>query len=186
MSFGGATLPGTTGRVESDSHADMCCAGRNCVDLSFTNHVIDVYAFCQELGPMKLVPIALAATLATDKNGVEVRLIIILFGQQMDHTLLSSNQVCANDVELWNNPCDPYHDSSVFNPASNHPVLLEMDGIVAFAETRAPITKEIRELPHVELTSDVPWKPQFAAYNVVPYGEECVGVRRSAAAAFVR
>ena len=174
-------MPGTVGRIESDRHADTCCAGRNCVVLSFTNQVIDVYAFCQELGPMKSVPIASVATLATDENGTEVILVIneaLWFGQQMDHTLISSNQVRANNVELWDNPCDP-RGMSVFNPASKNPIPLEMDGIVAYAETRAPTTEEIRNLPHVELTSDATWKPESATYNLVPFGEEYVGVRRS-------
>ena len=174
-------MPGTIGRIESDSHADTCCAGRNCVVLSFTNQVIDVYAFCQELGPMTSVPIASVATLATDKDGREVILVIneaLWFGQQMDHSLISSNQVRANEVELWDNPCDSLHEMCIYNPASDYPVPLEMDGIVAFAETRAPTTDEIRNLPHVELTSEVPWKPEFATYNLISYGQEYVGVRR--------
>ena len=174
-------MPGTIGRIESDSHADTCCAGRNCVVLSFTNQVIDVYAFCQELGPMKSVPIASVATLATDKDGREVILVIneaLWFGQQMDHSLISSNQVRANEVELWDNPCDSLHEMCIYNPASDYPVPLEMDGIVAFAETRAPTTDEIRTLPHVELTSEVPWKPELATYNLIPFGQEYVGVRR--------
>ena len=92
--FGGATSPGTVGRVEIDSHADTSCAGRNCVVLEFTNHVVDVFPFCDKLGLVKLVPIALVAKLATDVHGEEVIFVIhesLWFGHQMEHTLLSSN-----------------------------------------------------------------------------------------------
>ena len=83
--------PGTVDRVETDSHADTTCAGSNCVVLKFTNHVIDVFPVCDKLGPMKLVPIASVATLATDVNGEEVIFIIhesLWFGHQMEHTLI--------------------------------------------------------------------------------------------------
>ena len=161
--------------------ADTCCASRNCVVLSFTNQVIDAYAFCQELGPMKSVPIALVVTLATDKDGREVILVIneaLWFGQQMDHTLISSNQVRADEVELWDNPRDSCHDMCINIPASDYPVPLKMEGIVAYAETRAPTNKEIRNLPHVELPSDAPCKPEFATFNLIPFGEKYVSVRR--------
>lgn len=91
-------MPDTTGRVESKSHANTLCACRNCIVLEFTNHGIYVYPFCDKLSLMKLVPIALVATPASDINGEEVILVIhvaLCFGQRMDHTLLSSNQVCA-------------------------------------------------------------------------------------------
>ena len=173
--------PGTVGRVETDGHADTTCAGCNCVVLEFTNHVIDVFPFCDKLGPMKSVPIASVATLATDAHGEEVIFVIhesLWFGHQMEHTLLSSNQVRANDVDLWDNPCDQYHDLAIYNQSSDHPVPLHLDGIVSFTETRAPTDEEIRTLPHVELTSSVEWKPSKATYNLHSLGEGYVGKKR--------
>ncbi len=69
--FGDPSLPGTNGRIETDSHADTCCAGSNCVVVEFTNHVINVYPYHKDLGKMKSVPIASVATLAMDLNGQE-------------------------------------------------------------------------------------------------------------------
>lgn len=107
--------------------------------------------------------------LATDINGIEVIFVIneaLWFGQQMDHSLPSSNQVCEHDVHLWNNPCDPFRGLSIHNPSSDHPVPLNTDGIVAFTETRAPTDAEISRLPHVHITSSAKWKPQNATYNL--------------------
>ena len=96
----------------------------------------------------------------------------------MEHTLLSSNQVRANDVTLWEHPCNSYHGLSIYNPSSDHPVPLHMDGIVCFTETCAPTDEEIRDFPHVELTSSVEWKPSEATYNLHSLGEGYVGKRR--------
>ena len=93
----------------------------------------------------------------------------------MEHTLLSSNQVRANDVTLWEHPCNSYHGLSIYNPSSDHPVPLHMDGIVCFTVTRAPTDEEIRNLPHVELTSSVEWKPSEATYNLHSLGKGYVG-----------
>lgn len=136
--------------------------------------MIDVFPFIDKLEPMKSAPIASVATLATDVHGEEFIFVIhesLWFGHQMEHTLLSLNQVRANDVELWDNPCDQYHDLLIYNPSSDHPVHVAMDGITGFTETRAPTEKEIRTLPHVELTSSVEWKPSEATYNLHSLGE---------------
>ena len=74
--FNGFSSPGAYGNLECDSHADTCCAGRNCVVLEYTNQIIDVYGFHRDLGAMKSVPIASVATVATDVNGHDVLLII--------------------------------------------------------------------------------------------------------------
>ena len=120
--------------------------------------MIDVFPFIDKLGPMKSVPTTSVAMLATDDHGEEAIFVIhesLWFGHQMEHTLLSLNQLCANDVELWDNPCNQYHNLVIHNLSSNHPVPLAMDGIVCFMESRAPTDEEIRTLPHVELTSSV-------------------------------
>jgi len=89
-------LPGVSGCLECDSHADTTCAGKNCVVLKFTNQVIDVYGFHNSLGALKAIPITSVAMLATDSRGKEIILVIheaLYFGDLMNHTLLSVNQV---------------------------------------------------------------------------------------------
>ena len=43
---------------------------------------------------------------------------------------------------------------------------MEMDGIIAFAETRAPTDDEIHRLSTVHLTSSAPWRPKKATYRL--------------------
>ena len=50
--------------------------------------------------------------------------------------------------------------------ATDHILSMEMDGIIAFAETRAPTDDEIHRLPHVHLTSSGPWRPKNVTYRL--------------------
>ena len=159
--------------MECDSHADTTCAGRNCVVLSYTNQVIDVFGFHDSLGALKSVPIASVATLATDSKGKEVILVLheaLYFGDKMQHTLLSVNQARAYDVSVWDNPCDPNHPLSI--EASDTTVNMQVEGIVVFVDTRSPTKAELKDLPHVELTSDCTWNPLSATYQLHPLGVE--------------
>ena len=111
-------MPGSNGRLETDSHADTCCAGNNCVVLEFTNNVIDVYPYHKDLGQMASVPIASMATLVTDVDGQECFFVIneaFWFGPTMEQTLIFTNQVHSYVVQLWDNPCDPHHRLLIHN-----------------------------------------------------------------------
>ena len=185
--------PGIYGRLECDSHADTTCAGKNCVVLEYTNNVVDVFGFHQSLGALKAIPIATVATLAHDSNGTEVILVMheaLYFGEKMRHTLLSVNQVRAHGVGLWDNPCDPHHKLGL--ETSGTTVDLEMDGIITFTDTRSPTEAELKALPHIELTSDAPWNPSMATYQLQPLGIEyldqakCIAAVRSDSASEFR
>ena len=141
--------------------------------MNFTNQVIDVYGFHDSLGALKAVPIASVATLAVDSEGREVILVIheaLYFGDRMNHTLLSVNQVRAYDVSVWDNPCDPNHSLSI--EASDATVEMQVDGIVVYADTRSPTKEELQTLPRVELTSAASWNPLQASYQKQPLGVE--------------
>ena len=99
---------------ESFSHANTTCAGKNCVVLSYSNHVIDAFGFYLSLGTS--ISIATVATVAVDLMGQEIVLVIhaaLYFGDLIHHSLPSVNQVRSYEVPLWDNPCDPYHKLSI-------------------------------------------------------------------------
>ena len=173
--FNGFSSPGVYGNLECDSHADTCCAGRNCVVLEYTNQIIDVFGFHRDLGSMKSVPIASVATVATNVDGQDIILIIheaLWFGDALKHSLISINQVRSHGVHVWDNPCDGEHILSVYDVASSTRIPLEMHGIVALTETRAPTKEELKSLPTVELTSSAPWDPIKARYELHSVSKE--------------
>ena len=51
------TVPGTFGRLESDSHADTSTAGANMTFISYTDHVTDVYGFSDWMQPSRMSPL---------------------------------------------------------------------------------------------------------------------------------
>ncbi len=179
-------MPGSNGRLETDSHADTCCAGSNCVVLEFTNSVVDVFPYHKDLGKMASVPIATVATLVTDKEGQQCIFVIneaLWFGPTMKNSLISTNQVRSYDVQLWDNPCDPFHPPAIHNTTTTHLVPLEFEGIVAFVESRAPTDKELDHLPLVHITSDVPWHPDKASYRLHHMENGHVTVQRTVSSA---
>ena len=179
-------MPGSSGRLETDSHADTCCAGSNCVVLEFTNSVVDVFPYHKDLGKMASVPIATVATLVTDKEGQQCIFVIneaLWFGPTMKNSLISTNQVRSYDVQVWDNPCDPVHPPCIHNTTTTHLVPLEFEGIVAFVESRAPTDKELDSLPLVHITSDVPWHPDKASYRLHHMENGHVTVQRTVSSA---
>ena len=68
----------------------------------------------------------------------------------------------------------------IHNTTTSHIFPLSMDGIVAFVETRAPTDKEIFNLPHVHITSDVLWHPKNASYRLQQMEDGHVKVQRNA------
>ena len=122
--------------------------------LSYSNHVIDVFGFHPSLGTLPSIPIATVATVAVDSMGQEVVLVIheaLFFGDFMQHSLLSVNQVRSYDVPLWDNPCDPYHKLSI--EAEDSVIEMQAEGIVIYTDTRSPTAEELKTLPQIEILS---------------------------------
>ena len=41
-----------------------------------------------------------------------------------------------------------------------------------FSDTRSPTVEELETLPHIEITSSAPWRPNRATYQLHPFGVE--------------
>ena len=125
----------------------------------------------------------MVVTVVVDSMGKEVVLVIheaLFFGDLMHHSLLSVNQVRSHDVPLCDNPCDPYHKLSI--EAENSIIEMHAEGIVIFADTRSPTVEELESLPHFEITSSAPWRPNRATYQLHPLGVEYLDTDRVLAA----
>ena len=154
--------PGTTGVNESDSNADTCCLGRNFCILSYTNRVVDVFAYDTAIAPKQNIPIVSGATAYTcpytDRTFILVFHESLFYGSQLDHSLINPNQVRHNGIDLWDNPFDPLCPLSI---AVNGGLTIDLSmiGTKLQFETRVPTQKELSECEHIEMTCKLPWNP---------------------------
>jgi hypothetical protein len=88
------------GTCELDSHADTCVAGPNTVVIEYTDQVVSVSAFTNQLVVLKDIPIGTVATAYDDpRDGNTVILIIhqaLLLHDIVESTLLCPNQLRNN------------------------------------------------------------------------------------------
>jgi len=84
---------------ELDSHADTCIAGPNCLVLEFTDQVINVSAYSEQLDTMENIHIVTAATawddLATGTTTILILGQALYTGDKVKTTLLCPNQMRA-------------------------------------------------------------------------------------------
>jgi hypothetical protein len=100
----------TVGYFDEDSHADMHCAGKNCVMLSTTGFSCDVSPFHDQYEARKDVEIVKSATAYQHPNGQVIYMVMnisLWFGNEMENSLF--NGLIARDA--GNHLCtDPYDE----------------------------------------------------------------------------
>ena len=91
------------------------------------------------------------------------------FGPKLAHSLINPNQCRSFGVSLCDDPFDPNRQLSIFDPASELTIPLQMNGTICYFKSRTPRDDEIKNCPHVILTSESPWDPSALSY---PLGEK--------------
>jgi hypothetical protein len=137
--------------TELDSHADMTCAGANCIVLESTQQVVDVTPYNKSrYEPETNIPIVKAATAYTDNTGNTYIFILnqALYLPDLDHSLLNPNQMRMNGVIVDDCPqhlSDPKRPSthSIFFPELSIRIPLELGGVISRIRTRCPTNEEL-------------------------------------------
>ena len=145
---------------EMDSHADTCCLGKNFLPIYFTGKVCDVTPFLDSLPRQGDVEICSGATAYEDAYGNTIILIIneaLWMGNLMEHSLLNPYQIRAFGVQVCDDPTDNQRFFGI--QASGADVAFKMQGSTCMFKTRTPTEWELKNCPHVELTSDIEWNP---------------------------
>ena len=94
------------------------------------------------------------------------------FGEQMRHSLANPNQCRAYGISVCDDPFDPYRELGIQDPQSEVCIPFEMDGTVAFFETRIPTEQESMESPRIILTSEEEWNPATVQLRARTYEQE--------------
>ena len=92
---------------ETDTNADTCWLGKNFTIISHTSRTGYVYPYDSSYSPIQNVLIVTSVTAWNDSTGVTYILIIhevLYYGMQLDHSLINSNQIRANGIDVHDNP----------------------------------------------------------------------------------
>ena len=162
-------------RTEFDSHADTCVAGANFALLwdPVPGRTVSIYGYAGGKAAHTSVPVAtVCTTYQHPDTGVEYLLVVheaLYLGEQVPCSLLNPNQLRAHGITV--------HDTPVqFDPNSSHSVHafteqgdpidipLTMNGVMSGFRSTLPTHDDVRTLPRVVLTADMPWDPKSSKF----------------------
>jgi hypothetical protein len=89
------------GRLELDSHADTCTAGKNARVLSYSNKVCEVSPYHPQYKAMQNVPIAQMGVAYTHPDSGITYILVLnqaLYVRELPHTLINPNQLRSNGI----------------------------------------------------------------------------------------
>jgi hypothetical protein len=164
---------------ELDSHADTCVAGPNTVILEYTDQMVSMSAFSDQLEVMRDIPIGTIATAYDDSNDGTTTILVIhqvlLMNDIVTTTLLCPNQlrshgITVDDVPIHlSHPSQPPSTHSIYIPINDFRIPLSLSGIISLIETRTPIQEELDTCQWITLTSEADWKPYSATFQENEY-----------------
>jgi hypothetical protein len=165
------TIVGNVATNDMDTMADTCCAGPNWTVIEYTGHTCDVYPFKEDVGVVKDVPVATCATLMEGEDGNDFIIIaheMLVFGRQMDRSLLNQNQIRPYIRHRGGRVQDDYTrvDEEFGINTGDAFIPFLMRGATVYFESRSPTRDEIESLPHVVITSKQPWDPDAKPLRV--------------------
>ena len=185
------SIPNFVSTTEIDNHADTCCFGANFTPLYFTGHVCQVQPFIDSYKSIDNVEICTAATAFDDEtSGLTYILVFnqgLWFGSKLQHSLINPNQCRANGIQLCDDPFDPFRNISIYDPVNDLTIPLHMNGTICYLNTRVPTPQELKDCPHIVMTSDLPWDPSVLDTTFAPKEEEHLfrGIREIRTAASI-
>jgi hypothetical protein len=113
---------------ELDSHADTCVAGSNTIILEYTDQVVSISAFSDQLEVMKNIPIGTVATAYDDPSDGTTTILIIhqalLMNDIVKTTLLCPNQLKSHGLIVDDVPIHISHPSQA---PSTHSIYIPID-----------------------------------------------------------
>jgi hypothetical protein len=162
------------GTCELDSHADTSVAGPNCIVLEYTDEVVNVSAYSEQLETMENIPIVTAATAIDDPATGETTILVIgqaiYMGDKVQNTLLCPNQMRAfglhvDDIPMHLAPSTKPSTHSIHCPDENFNIPLHLKGIFSYFPSRTPTREEVETCKHIHLTNEHVWDPHSNTFQ---------------------
>ena len=119
---------------------------------------------------VKGVPIVHAATAwQSPETGQTYILVLnesIWMGDAMESTLVNPNQLRHFGTRVQDNPASEC-PLSIITEGGDFCMGLDIEGTIVFANTHTPSNRELRECPHVELSSSHVWEPEKVRFQKI-------------------
>ena len=170
------------GRIELDTRADTCVAGKNFRVIELTGETVNVTPFSDEYEAIGDVPVATVATAYTcPKTGETVILIghqHLLFGERMNHSLWNPNQLRNHGAKVYDCPKQfdmdsPFVIELVDEEDKTFELPLKLHSVIQYIDTHYPSDEELDTCRRIEYTSDAPWDPYSADFEASEQAAHC-------------
>jgi hypothetical protein len=152
--------------LEIDNHADTHCFGCNFTPFMWTGLSCSVSPFLSEYDAMDDVKICSAATSYTASTGETIILIFgqgLWFGDRMKKSLINPNQCRAYNIQVCDDPTDPYRELG-FTIDVENVIPLVMEGSTAMMYTRCPTREELDTCRKFYLSDPDIWDPMNVTF----------------------
>ena len=149
-----ATNHTTEGRLGSDSHADISCAGKHARILEYIHgQTCTVHPFHDSYEPKKDIHICNAAFAYDDISGETIILKMnqcLDFSESMEHSLFCSNQVRSNGIIVDDIPRsidvrETSKQALIFPSHDSYEIPFKFKGPVPFIPVRKPSEEEMEQ-----------------------------------------
>jgi hypothetical protein len=154
-------------RLEVDSRADTTCCGKGFVPISEVDTICDVLGFHPDMAPITNIPIRTCAT-AFDHHSGETLILefgqCLYFGDALEHSLLSPNQVRSFHHSLCLTPKQysngtTLHGIRTDDASDNIELNFKMFGCISYLPIRTPTPDELTRCRRILLTAEDEWNP---------------------------
>ena len=119
--FPNNTKHDTVVQTESDSHADTNCSRKNMTLLSYTVYEFNVISFHSGIKSMEKIPVVTEVTVYDDPPEGNTFILVfnkeLWFGVSVVKSLIATNKVRSNGLQLSDNPYDQNRPLGIVNDA---------------------------------------------------------------------
>ncbi len=161
-------------RVDLDSHANMCCLGKQCTVVRRTGKCVNVNAFTKDVGKLKAVPLVDAVIVYEDRAGRVYLLVMYnaLYIPSMEHHLippflLREAGLIVNDVPKIQSEYPTEDTHSIFDRSTGLRIPLQLHGIFSCFTCRGMTKEEMenwKDFPVIHITPCGEWNPYDSVY----------------------
>ena len=159
--------------TELDSHANMVVLGRHAFIFESTNRTCSVIPFSDTIGTMKDVPIVDGAIAYDNPSTGETTILIVrnaLHVPSMEHNLIPpflmrESGLVVNDVPKIHCSDPDRNDHCIISIEHDLKIMLNLNGIFSYFQSRMPLVHELYDAPKVFLTPDAStWNPTCPSF----------------------